>query len=293
MKRSKWGSLMSEFDNLDGFEMKPITSGLGFHKKSSSFKSSMKSVADKSLKGDIPTTRPDGLLEVPKARTSGQIVNEIKDALKPFSESKKSETIKMTETLPRTESAFYPEPSPEMPATPAKDPIENIDFRIPKKELNERQATQRGASDAMIREWKPVSFNIAAALLDATMTLALSMIFLVGLISATNVDVLSVMLSAQTDMPAQLSLLILYLAMSQMYLIVSRSFAGASIGEWTFDIQLGQPADIPKATYPIRVLIRSFVTLLTGVVLLPLLSLILRKDLAGKIAGVRLYRRNT
>ncbi len=285
-----------EFDNLDGFEMKPITSGLGFQKKPTTLKSSMKSVADKKLQGEIPLSRPDGLLEVPKARTSGEIVNEIKDALKPFNENKNSGAIKMTETLPRTESGanlsgVYPEP--EMPARPAKDPLANIDFRIPKKELNDTNATQRGASDAMIREWKPVSFNIGAAILDATMILALSMIFLVGLISATNVDVLSVMLSAKTDMPAQLSLIVLYLAMSQMYLIVSRSFAGASIGEWTFDIQLGQPADIPKATYPIKVLVRSFVTLLTGVVLLPLLSLILRKDLAGKIAGVRLYRRNT
>lgn len=293
-------------DDLDGFEMKPITTGLGFQKKQGSLKASMKQVdlVNSNMKRDIPTARPEGLLEVPRARSSEQILGEIKDALKPFADSKSATTansgVKMTGTLPRNNQAstsfdqgIYQEPRTEVPSskTPTSDPLANINFRIPQKEI-ENKATQRGASDALIREWKPVPFSITAAFLDAVIVMSLSLIFLVGLISATNVDVLSVMLSARTDIPAQLSLVVLYLAMSQMYLIVSRSFAGSSIGEWTFDIQVGQTEQIPRATYPLKVLLRSFFTLITGILVLPLLSVIFRKDLAGFLSGARLYKRN-
>lgn len=287
-------------EDFEGFEMKPLTGGLGFKKSAPSLKTSMShaDVVKREMGHSSIPARPDGLLEVPKPRTSDEILGEIKTALKPFSEKQSSAGVKLTETLPRpsnstnkVSAATAPSIEPEVPR---KDPLSEINFQIPKREIENRESvgTRRGASDSLIREWVPVSFSVAAAVLDAFIVLSLSMIFLVGLVSATQVDVLSVMTSAQRDIPAQISLLLLYLAMSQMYLIISRSFAGTSVGEWTFDIQVGRTEQIPSATYPVRISVRSFVTLLTGVITLPVFSLLFRKDLAGAVSGVRLYRRN-
>lgn len=287
-------------EEFEGFEMKPLTGGLGFKKNTPSLKTSMgqADVVKRELQRHQVPARPEGLLEVPKARSSDEILGEIKAALKPFSSEKNSagEAVKLTETLPRAAGASQMSATATSiePERPRRDPLADINFQIPKNEIENEAAvgTRRGASDALIREWVPVPFSLAAAVLDAFIILSLSMIFLVGLVSATQVDVLSVMSSAQRDIPAQVSLFLLYLAMSQMYLIVSRSFAGTSVGEWTFDIQVGRTEQIPAATYPLRIFARSFVTLMTGVVLLPLFSLIFRKDIAGSISGARLYRRN-
>ena len=86
--------------------------------------------------------------------------------------------------------------------------------------------------------------------------------------------------------------MVLYVAVLEMFLIISRSFFGRSLGEWTFDMQLGEDEQIEKASYPFQVLFRNLLILGTGFVLLPLLSLLTGKDIAGKLSGVRLYRQN-
>lgn len=73
------------------------------------------------------------------------------------------------------------------------------------------------------------------------------------------------------------------------YLVVTRIFMGASLGEWSCQLRVGQPTQRMKSSYALRVIGRTTVILLTGVVLLPLLSLIFEKDLAGEISGVKLY----
>lgn len=73
-----------------------------------------------------------------------------------------------------------------------------------------------------------------------------------------------------------------------IYSVVSRTFAGCTVGEKTCDLRLGQPSQRLKADYAIKVAIRTTLSLLSGIVLLPLLSLLFKTDLAGKITGLRL-----
>ena len=73
------------------------------------------------------------------------------------------------------------------------------------------------------------------------------------------------------------------------YLVMMRIFMGASLGEWTCQLRLGQPVQRIKASYYLRVIARTTLILLTGIIIIPILSLILKRDLVGELTGVRIY----
>ena len=79
------------------------------------------------------------------------------------------------------------------------------------------------------------------------------------------------------------------LSLGFLYLVLSRCFFGRTIGEWMFRLQLGSEEDQGKATYPVRVLIRSFFILISGFFIFPVLSLIFRKDLLFYLSGLSLH----
>ncbi len=72
-------------------------------------------------------------------------------------------------------------------------------------------------------------------------------------------------------------------------MISIRSLLGFTIGEWACDLRLGQPHERLRNNYVIKVMLRSSLILLTGVVTLPVLSLLLGRDLAGVLSGLRLF----
>jgi hypothetical protein len=74
-----------------------------------------------------------------------------------------------------------------------------------------------------------------------------------------------------------------------VYMIMMRVFMGASLGEWSCQLRLGQPIQRIKPTYVLRVVIRTTLLLATGVVTFPILSLILKRDILGDLTGVRVY----
>lgn len=278
----------------DDFEMKPITPGLGFHKKPVSLKEHVAAsnlVQDK-LGRSLPLEAPpvnDG-----RPRSKEDILNEIKEALRPIQQTK---ARGLTETLPRgpedVRKATAPEISVPMPTT--RTPMEIVNFETPTATLRDDAplvGTRRGAHDAKVRDLTPVSFSIVSTILDSIIVLALSMIFMISLIFATEVNLNAVIASAARETSALASLIVLYLAVWQMYAVVSRSFFGATIGEWTFDLQLGETEQLNTTFYPAKVLVRSLATIFTGFVILPFLSLVSRRDISAKISGLQLYRKN-
>lgn len=74
-----------------------------------------------------------------------------------------------------------------------------------------------------------------------------------------------------------------------VYLIMMRIFMGASLGEWSCQLRLGQPVQRIKTSYIFKVIARTTLILLTGVITLPILSLIFKRDLVGEITGIRIY----
>lgn len=73
------------------------------------------------------------------------------------------------------------------------------------------------------------------------------------------------------------------------YLVLTRAFMGASIGEWTCQLRIGQPAQRIRSSYVLQVVARTSLILMSGIIVLPLLSLILKRDLAGDLTGIKIY----
>lgn len=76
---------------------------------------------------------------------------------------------------------------------------------------------------------------------------------------------------------------------SWIYMFFLRTFFGGSIGERACDLRLGLPSDRKRPQYFLKVLVRSTVVVLSGLVVLPLLSVIIGHDIQGKISGLKLY----
>lgn len=81
----------------------------------------------------------------------------------------------------------------------------------------------------------------------------------------------------------------LFVVVSWSYLIFSRVFMGASIGERTCYLRLGQPIERFQVSYILKVIVRSTVVVLTGIFVLPILSVLFRRDLAGDLSGIKIY----
>ncbi|MBC7420728.1 MAG: hypothetical protein H7328_08370 [Bdellovibrio sp.] len=81
----------------------------------------------------------------------------------------------------------------------------------------------------------------------------------------------------------------IFLVSFWMYLITMRVLMSASVGEWTCQLRLGQPTQRLHVSYILRVMARTSLILMTGVVVLPLLSLLLKRDLVGGITGIKIY----
>jgi hypothetical protein len=77
-----------------------------------------------------------------------------------------------------------------------------------------------------------------------------------------------------------------FLCFTAIYLMVSRSFLGFSLGEWTCQLRIGSPKERLLKDYSIRVVLRTLLIICTGFLTLPLLSLLFGRDLAGKFSGV-------
>lgn len=79
------------------------------------------------------------------------------------------------------------------------------------------------------------------------------------------------------------------LLLGWIYLVTVRSILGFTLGEWACDLRLGQPHERLRSGYVFRVALRSSLIILTGIFTFPLLSLLLGKDIAGSVSGLRLF----
>ncbi len=144
--------------------------------------------------------------------------------------------------------------------------------------------------NSFVSPFQEIPTSFPAMLFDAIFSFALSLLFLIALVFVTRIDVMSIIKATSLYLTNQVSLLVLYIAISQLYVIIARSFCGQTMGEWAFDVCLGKPDEQNEQTYPLKVLARSFLMTVTGVFTMPILSMIFRRDLASSASGLKLYR---
>jgi hypothetical protein len=132
--------------------------------------------------------------------------------------------------------------------------------------------------------------NFPAALVDGLIVAGFSILCLVSILVVTNVNLVGLLTSTTTDVSARIHLGLLGLFVLHFYLLVSRSFFGASVGEWAFETGLGTQDQRDRLLYPLQVLWRT--VLCTGTLfLLPILSWLIGRDVLAILSGVSLEQR--
>lgn len=253
-------------DPFEEFEFKPLTEGLGFHKK----------------KSQSPTLNLDDSSPSPFAN----------DLLK----------NKGLELIDDTEGDLRP-PLPRKKANLSINSNENtseknqaVDEILKTLQKNRRfdfeNTSQKNLSAPNTKEtFKNSVFSFSAALLDGMLILAASLLCMIIVLVITKVDLIANLSHPDSEGLIYLATAAMVASVSFIYLTLNRIYIGWTPGEWAFDQRIGKPEELNRAIFSLKVVARSLVVIATGFVLLPLLSLLFNKDLAGSITGARLYKK--
>lgn len=307
----------SKNDLLEEFQFKPLTDGLGFHKKTVDLKSE---VAASGLSDDTKThfipESPDDLLDDPLLPTDSGLA----ELTTPEWRTKKAEGGERNST----DRSFLKPLNGGGSLTDENRPL--LRRELTRNELTRKEELERGAlrgvrskeesalnrvneklnlnfvepetgiSKEILKQkperprYKTLKTNMTAAVFDAVVVLTLTILFLVAMISITKVDLVALIFNDRTQLTVQGGLIVMYLSILQLYMVMSRLIGGSTLGEWAFDVYLAEKDHRMSLSFIFRILTRSMLSMATGFIVLPLLSLIFRKDIAGQLTGTRLYQ---
>lgn len=161
----------------------------------------------------------------------------------------------------------------------------------PQASLENKAPVPEAVASAVTLRKSPIS--VIAAVLDAVMITGFALLFLVALLSVTKVHLSVLLGNFQADLMTQIAAGVLIFSVQQIYLILARSFYGCTLGEWAVDLQLGDDQQQRRAYYPLLVAWRSLLIVALGGVFIPVLSILLRRDLAYYLSGLQTFKRES
>ncbi len=135
----------------------------------------------------------------------------------------------------------------------------------------------------------PAASSIPAALFDVLMVVGLGLLFSAIVFALTQLEISEIGEMLLNDLGSRIAMVVLFIAVFEIYTVTCRTFFGKTLGEWAFDCRLGSIVEQENLFYPVQVAWRSLLIAITGFVVLPFLSLILGKDVPGILSGVSLY----
>lgn len=258
-------------DLFEEFEFKPLSAGLGFHKK------------------DKEAAAPLSVSAAPSGASS----------------SASSLSIDIKAPLPRKKNA--PAKQQAAPtATVAADGVIDLDDKSPmidtlKDVLTERTYKRLKAERpweideltqaAQPETWKKTSFDLTALLMDTFIVGAFFLLALMVFVAVTEIDLVHAINRGNVDENILMALGALGVATAWIYMVSCRLFAGMTAGEFIFDQRLGLDSDFEKASYGWKVALRTTILFATGLVVFPLIEEITRKDLLGSLLNLHHYRK--
>ena len=302
--------------DLDNFEFRPLTDGLGFDKNTDEVKRTVKSRSVEPKKTQAPeitmrnksAVEPTVLkksfeldgqdFELPNKAPVSRSLKKMLDSLPPsmdFREDKQRELKVKGPLAPenKIQAPLY-RPTPET----APAPIIQNDFDVtldnslsqafPKEEVSKRFYHQMVTP---VPKFKEEAASFASAIIDFLIVLGLSSLFIVSLVAITKVDILHMLASSELGTRTIIEIGLLYSGVGLFYFMLARGMFGSTLGDWAFDVQLGTEQERSHLMYPFQVLFRTLVIMLTGVVIVPLASLGFGKDIAYYFSGLKLYSR--
>lgn len=278
-----------EKDPMEEFEFKPLTEGLGFHKKSIRLRDevSKSGLTQSERKNKIPDL--DELLFEEDAEIAASPIE--KDFIKTM-ETEKAEPI-----ASRRESSV----EIKRPLLPREDEkkdysvVNKIDTKLKLDFKEEAKTPEIDKSILQVEEketYRKIPTSFMSALFDSVVGLTLSILFLALTMTIIKVNLLALVLNSETQLLVQASFGLMYFAILQLYMIISRSVAQKTLGEWAFDVHVAQKNGKTTAIFPLLVVWRAILITATGVITLPLLSMLIRRDIASYLTGIQLFQQN-
>lgn len=256
----------SSADPFEEFEFRPINEGLGFHRQQKK-------------------QAPSGA----SFRSGSEPASSISTTLNPF-----QSPLPRSDAHIEVRSTGHKAPSFQVP-TIEDDSIAKAQTAVNDilKNLNHKRqldfATEVSRLKGESKRSKPHFF---AATLDTMLITAAFLMSLILMLSITKVDLFMNLTHPNTSGLVYFASIALFLGVTFIYMVVNRTFLGATPGEWAFEQTCGLPAQqADEASYVPRIALRTILVAITGFITLPVLSYLFNKDIAGDIAGISLYKK--
>lgn len=182
-----------------------------------------------------------------------------------------------------------PAPTEKTPEAP-KPSTPRGDFFKGRLGINFDQNTGfHGGPSARRKGYKLALWSWLAMFIDVLLLISASSLFLFSFSFIVKSSVGSLVGGViHNDSLAEMFAMVFF-ACGWVYMVTIRYLMGSTIGEWACDLRLGQPHERLLGNYILKVALRSTLILCTGIVTLPLLSLILGRDIPGVLSGLRLF----
>ncbi len=179
-----------------------------------------------------------------------------------------------------------PRPEPQKTPTPSSSgqAVEKILKNL--NEKNKRLSFQDKPQN--LSPYLQTAPSLAAGFLDLLLVTALSLLYLMTLILTLKLDLIKSI--SEGSQMVWLSTGAVFIVVGFIYYVGQRMFIGFTLGEWAYEQRLGLPEEMKKASYSLKVFYRQILMMVTGVILIPLISWIIGRDLGG-ISGLCTYRK--
>lgn len=243
-------------DPFEEFEFKPLTDGLGFHKKK---------------------TAPVIKEEIQTSEVSATAFTEESNELLPPLPRKARNSVPTLPTAPvGTEGSAAVD---EILKTLKNN--RRLDFENSK---NQKAAPAK-------EEFKKTVWSFSAGLLDMMLVVAAGLLCMIILLVITKVDLVRNLSNPDSQGLIYVATFAMFAGVAFIYLVLNRIYMGCTPGEWAFDQRVGKPEELNSAIYSLKVVARSILVIATGFVVFPILSVLIGRDFLGSITGAQLYRK--
>lgn len=262
-------------DPFDEFEFKPLTAGLGFHKKNEPKQTGSQATSKVEFKNNhltfdqAPNATPSAFnLQSPLPRNTR---NEQTETRTHNDGHRKSINVPMIE---------------DDSITKAQSAVNEI-----LKTLNQKKQQE----DALARNskkltWRASAPSISAGFLDTLLITAFFLLSLILMLAITRVDLIANISQPDPQYLIYWATLSLLAGIQIIYYVSCRAFLGCTPGEWAFDQRCGNELQLASASYILKVTARSILNIATGFVVMTFISALLRFDILAALTGVQIQR---
>jgi hypothetical protein len=143
----------------------------------------------------------------------------------------------------------------------------------------------------VVREYA-ISAHFGSAILDTLVSIGIACLLLAIALSITGANLLALLENSATDEAMMTSLAAFFVGSGLLYVLAARTWVGATLGEWSYEVRVGTEGRRSRWFYPVLILWRGFVVAATGFVVLPMISMIVGTDLLKYLTGLQLVSMN-